>query len=143
MKYQLEYDKVLITKKEFVLEETGEIISGASMLIRFGKVFEGNPSDGVYITHVDGVDRTLPGLLEVAYDSETKEFSFYPHDVLGDNYEVVGYTKHVGVGYSEEHFISKKEFDEIIEKYGHFFATDKSLQCCAYCVHKLEGIERK
>ncbi|PGA62240.1 hypothetical protein [Bacillus pseudomycoides] len=139
MKYQLEYDKVLLTKKEFTLEETGEIISSVSMLIRFGKIFDEEPSDGLYITHVDGVDKTLPGLLRVAYDSKTKGFSFYPHNVLGDNYEVVGYTKDVGVGFLESHFISKKEFDKIIEKYGHLFTTDTSLQSCAYYVHKLEG----
>ncbi|ARJ25790.1 hypothetical protein B7492_32665 (plasmid) [Bacillus mycoides] len=137
MKYQLEYDKVLTTKKEFVLEKTGEIISSVSMLIRFGKVFEGKPSDGLY-TYFEEADSTLPGLLRIAYDSETKEFSYYPHDVLGENYEIVGYTKDVGVGFSEGHFINKEEFDEIIKKYGHFFATDNSLQNCAYWVHKIE-----
>ncbi|MGY1423095.1 hypothetical protein [Bacillus cereus] len=49
MKYQLEYDKVLTTKENFVLEKTGEIISSVSMLIRFGKVFEGDSSNGLYI----------------------------------------------------------------------------------------------
>ncbi|MGR6012319.1 hypothetical protein ACT7CV_15370 [Bacillus paranthracis] len=137
MKYQLEYDKVLTTKKEFVLEKTGEIISGISMLIRFGKVFEGKPSDGLY-TYFEEADSTLSGLLRIAYDSETKKFDFYSHDILGDNYEVVGYTKDVGVGFTEGHFISKEEFDEIIEKYGHFFATDNSLQNCAYWVHEIE-----
>lgn len=138
MKYQLEYDKVLTTKENFVLEKTGEIISSVSMLIRFGKVFEGDSSNGLYITNVDGEDFTLPGLLRIAYDSETKEFSYYPHEVLGDNYEIVGYTKDVGVGFSEGYFINKEEFEEIIEKYGHFFATDNSLQSCAYWVHEIE-----
>ncbi|WES09603.1 hypothetical protein [Bacillus paranthracis] len=139
MKYQLEYDKVLITNEDFVLEKTGEIISSVSMWIRFGKVFEGNPSDGLY-TYIEEADSTLLGLLRVSYDSETKKFSYHPHEVLGDNYEVVRYTKDVGVGvgFAEEHIISKEEFDEIIEKYGHFFATDKSLQNCAYWVHKIE-----
>ncbi|MDZ3956287.1 hypothetical protein U0X36_26095 [Bacillus thuringiensis] len=140
-KYQLEYDKVLATKKDFVLEETGEIISGVSMLIRFGKIFEEKPSSGLYITYVDGEDLTLPGLLRIAYDSEKKEFSFYPHDILGDNYEVVGYTKDVGVGFSVSHFISKKEFVEIIEKYGHLFATDTSLSNCAFYVHEIETVK--
>ncbi|MEN8648636.1 hypothetical protein ABFE25_29225 [Bacillus toyonensis] len=137
MKYQLEYDKVLITNENFVLEKTGEVISSVSMVIRFNKVFEGSPSDGIY-TYFEEADSNLPGLLRVAYDSETKEFSYYPHEILGDNYEVVGYTKDVGVGFAEGHFISKEEFDEIIEKYGHFFATDKSLQSCAYWVHEIE-----
>ncbi|MEC3226112.1 hypothetical protein P9027_29785 [Bacillus thuringiensis] len=137
MKYQLEYDKVLITNEDFVLEKTGEVISSVSMVIRFNKVFEGSPSDGIY-TYFEDADSNLPGLLRVAYNSETKEFSYYPHEVLGENYEVVGYTKDVGVGFAEGHFISKEEFDEIIEKYGHFFATDNSLQNCAYWVHKIE-----
>lgn len=137
MKYQLEYDKVLITNKDFVLEKTGEIISSVSMIIRFGKVFEGDPSEGVY-AYFEEADSTLPGLLRISYDSETKEFGFYPHEILGDNYEVVGYTKDVGVGFAEGHNISKEEFYEIIEEYGHFFATDKSLQNCAYWVHDVE-----
>ncbi|UYX55927.1 hypothetical protein M3Y14_32370 (plasmid) [Bacillus thuringiensis] len=107
------------------------------MLIRFGKVFEGKPSDGLY-TYFEEADSTLPGLLRIAYDSETKEFSYYPHEILGDNYEIVGYTKDVGVGFAEGHFINKEEFEEIIEKCGHFFATDNSLQNCAYWVHKFE-----
>ncbi|WP_200411784.1 hypothetical protein [Virgibacillus salexigens] len=138
MKYQLEYDKVLLAK-EPVLVETGDIISGVSMLIRFSKVFEENPSDDIYMINVDGVDKTLPELLKVAYDSEIRKFSFFPNDVLGNKYEVVGYTKDVGEGFLVSHPISKKEFDEIIKDYGHLFATDKSLQSCAYSIHKLEG----
>ncbi|AJI09033.1 hypothetical protein [Bacillus cereus] len=137
MKYQLEYDKVLITNEDFVLEKTGEIISSVSMIIRFGKVFEGDLSESLY-TYFEEADSTLPGLLRIAYDSESKEFEFHPHEILGDNYEIVGYTKDVGVGFAEGHFISKEEFEEIMEKYGHFFATDKSLQNCAYWVHEIE-----
>lgn len=61
---------------------------------------------------------------------------------MGNNYEIGGYTEVVGVGFCEGHSISKKEIDEIIEKYYHFFATDTSLQNCTYGVHKLEGSEK-
>lgn len=138
MKYQLEYDKVLLTKKEFALEETGEIISSVSLGIRFGKIFDGDISCPEHKVKIGGEEYWLSQLLRVAYNSETKEFSFYPHESIGDNYEVVNYTKDVGIGFLESQFISKKEFDAIIEKYGHLFDTDTALQNCAYSVHKLE-----
>nr|ADU03081.1 hypothetical protein pBMB0558_00075 [Bacillus thuringiensis serovar chinensis CT-43] len=96
MKYQLEYDKVLLAKDRIILEETGEIISSVSIWIRFGKVFDGDISCPEHMILVDGEEKYLSELLRVAYDPKTKEFSFYPHDAIGDNYEVVDYTKDVG-----------------------------------------------
>lgn len=138
MKYQLEYDKVLLAKDKITLEETCEVISSVSIIIRFGKIFEGDISCPEHTIQIDGKEYWLSELLRVAYDSETKEFSFYPHELIGDNYEVVDYTKDVGEVFAEAQPISKKEFDDIIEKYGHLFTTDKSLQNCVYGVHQIE-----
>lgn len=141
MPYQLEHDRVLLTEREFVLEETGELISSLSIWIRFGIVFEKEPSNGFANVCVNNEYRSLNGLIRVSYDSETKKFSFNPHDFIGDNYEVVAYTKDVGVGIAECLFINKEEFEQIIEKYGHQFTTDESLQSGAYSIHKLEEKE--
>ncbi|KMP15023.1 hypothetical protein TQ94_19910 [Bacillus cereus] len=139
MKYQLEYDKVLLAKDRIILEEIGEIISSVSIWIRFGKVFDGDISCPEHMILVDGEEKYLSELLRVAYDPKTKEFSFYPHDAIGDNYEVVDYTKDVGEVFVEPQPISKKEFFSIIEKYGHLFEMDNSLQNCAYSSYKIES----
>jgi hypothetical protein len=138
MKYQLEYDKVLLADKAFILEETGELISSVSLWIRFGQVFEKEHSFAEVKVQADGKEKWLSALLKVGYEQETKKFSFLPHKELENGYEVVAYTKDIGDVISEAKYIEKNEFDRIIQKYGHLFRSDKSLQNCAYSVHKLE-----
>ncbi|WP_048882978.1 hypothetical protein [Bacillus sp. 445_BSPC] len=138
MKYQLEYDKVLLADKAFILEETGELISSVSLWIRFGQVFEKEDSFAEVMVQADGKDCWISALLKVGYDQDTKTFSFIPHEELKNGYEVVAYTKDIGDMVVEPKEIEKNEFDGIIQKYGHLFGSDKSLQNCSYCVHKLE-----
>lgn len=141
MKYQLEYDKVLLADKPFILEETGELISSISLWIRFGQVFEKEDSFAEEVkVQSEGKEQwlSLPALLKVGYNQDTKTFSFIPHKELENGYEVVSYTKDIGEIVLDAIFIEKNEFDEIIQKYGHLFLSDKSLQSCAYSVHKLE-----
>ncbi|MCT1389882.1 hypothetical protein [Peribacillus frigoritolerans] len=138
MKYQLEYDKVLLADKAFILEETGELISSVSLWIRFGQVFEKEDSFAEVMVQADGKDCWIPSLLKVGYDQDTKTFSFIPHKELKIGYEVVAYTKEIGDMVSKPKLIEKNEFDRIIQKYGHLFDSDKSLQNCSYSVHKLE-----
>lgn len=137
MKYQLEYDRVLLADKPFVLEETGELISSISFYLRFGTVFQSEEPKEIKV-EVNESYYCLSDLVRVSYQNENKKFLFDLVEGYTEGYEVCDYFVGVGEVFIEPRASTKKEVEQIIEKYGDRFSTDRALQNCSYGVHKIK-----
>lgn len=142
MKYQLEYDKVLIADKPFILEETGELVTDLSLFIRFGTVFQGENGTEVKVEVGDSY-HCLSDLLRVSYSQSARSLDFHLNGAYEEGYEVSGYFISVGDVISFPRECSKEEFNKIIFKYGQHFSSDHSLQNCSYGFHVVsEEVEK-
>lgn len=137
MKYQLEYDRVLLCDRPFRLEKTGEIITDISFSVRFGTVFQGETLNEQKV-EIGETFSDLSSLLRVSYSQETKKFEFHLHEEYKDGYEICEYYVGVGEGMTVPRLCSKEEFDQIIEEYGDKFSSDPALQCCSFSSHVVD-----
>ncbi|MBL1227204.1 hypothetical protein [Enterococcus sp. BWR-S5] len=137
MKYQLEYDRVLLCDRPFKLEKTGEIITDISFYVRFGTIFQGETLNEQKV-EVGETFSDLSSLLRVSYSQETKKFEFHLHEEYKDGYEICEYFVGVGEGMTVPRICSKEEFDQIIEEYGEYFSSDPALQCCSFSSHVVD-----
>lgn len=137
MKYQLEYDRVLLCDRPFKLEKTGEIITDISFSVRFGTVFQGETLNEQKV-EIGETFSDLSSLLRVSYSQETKKFEFHLHEEYKDGYEICEFYVGVGEGMTVPRLCSKEEFYQIIEEYGDYFSSDPALQCCSYSSHVVD-----
>lgn len=153
MMYQLEHDRSLNAIKPFKYEETGEILTGVSIWLRFDTIFKEKESDATIV--VDGERKSLNELVKVSFDNFNKTFLFSNSANSYFSYEIVSYSKAVAekeeseiarkvnklmntnVPMSYDTPIEKSEFDFIIEKYGTCFENDSSLQTLAIGWHEM------
>lgn len=136
MKYQLEYDKVLIADKPFILEETGELITDLTLFIRFGTIFQGESGEEVKV-EVGNSYYCLSDLLRVSYSQATRSLDFHLNAAYEEGYEVSCYFIGIGEGMIPRE-ITEELFNKIILKYGQHFSSDYSLQNCSFGFHVVE-----
>lgn len=137
MKYQLEYDRVLLCDRPFKLEKTGEIVTDVSFYVRFGTVFQGERLNEQKV-QIGETFSNLSSLLRVSYSQETKKFEFHLHEEYKDGYEICEYFVGVGEGMTVPRQCSKEEFYQIIEEYGEYFSSDPVLQSCSFSSHVVD-----
>ncbi|WP_059394156.1 hypothetical protein [Fructobacillus tropaeoli] len=87
-----------------------------------------------------------PSVVKVGYDQKAKSFTFNKQPDFDGDFEISGYIKGIVSSkesrWVEQKMTSKKEFDDLITKYGSSIDSDCSLQYCAYSIHYLDS-ERK
>lgn len=142
MKYQISYNRNLhdLTSDPIYIEETEEIIMGIGFHILCLREYDDNKP------YPNGETNFINENLRVSYDNITKKFDFFSDENLESMYKVVDYYKCVNIGYDNEfnleieqaEIIPKREFDLIIEKYGHLFESVKSLTHDSYGVNRIE-----
>lgn len=142
MKYQLEYDKCLLTAEAINYQEKNEYLVGISLWLRFSDMFDSSGISKEQSIEVNGKSFYLSSLVTVSYSSETKTFSFVTSPDYKGTYEIVGYEKDIApekeCAVSQGVLITKEEFEFILSKYGEHFKDDSSLQTGAYGIHALE-----
>lgn len=137
MKYQLEYDKLALTKP-FYYEKRGEWIDCLQIWLRFSPIFtvpkDTEPTE-VPLKLKDGTKRILSDLVRVGFDGEKFTFENVEESLV--QYEIVAYGRGL-LNDTNIHITDAKEFWEIVKKYSQYIEIDTRLQNLAYSWHLLD-----